>query len=99
MRRWGRQGERSDEVPDQISTECQNPIPEELDPVVGSIGGSVTDNRVEQLAAEIGEIRQEMRTLIGLLAEQRQSRQDQAPLALPAPPRPQAPLKEQQPAQ
>ena len=71
LRRWGRQEEQSEEVPDQISTERQNPILEELDPVVESTGGSVADNRVEQLAAEIGEIRQEMQTLIGLLAEQR----------------------------
>ena len=71
LRRQGRQGEQSDEVPNQVSTGRQNPVPEELDLVVGSTGGSVADNRVEQLAAEIGEIRQEMRTLIGLLAEQR----------------------------
>ena len=77
----------------------QNPVPEELDSTAGSTGGSVADNRVEQLAAEIGEIRQEMRTLIGLLAEQSQPRQDQAPLAPPAPPQPQAPLAEQQPMQ
>ena len=44
-------------------------VPEELYPAAGSTGGSVAGNRVEQLAAEIGEIRQEMRTLIGLLAE------------------------------
>ena len=47
----------------------QNPVHEELDPAVGSISGSVAENRVEQLAAEIGEICQEMRELIGLLAE------------------------------
>ena len=70
LRRRGRQGEQSDEVPDQISTGRQNPVPEELDPVARSTGGSIADNRVKQLAAEIGEIRQEMRTLIGLLAEQ-----------------------------
>ena len=74
-----------DEVPDQIFTVRQNPVPEELDLAVGSTGGSVADNRVEQLAAEIGEIRHEMRTLIEMLAEQRQPRQDQAP---PAPPQP-----------
>ena len=44
-------------------------MPEELDPAAGSTGGSVADNSVEQLAAEIGEIRHEMRTLIELLAE------------------------------
>ena len=85
LRRRDRQ-EQSEEVPDQISTGRQNPVPEELDPAVGSTGGSVADNRVEQLAAEIGEIRQKMQTLIGLLAEQRQPRQDQAPPAPPAPP-------------
>ena len=69
-----RQGEQSDEVFDQISTGRQNLIPEELDSAAGSTDGSVADNRVEQLAAEIVEIRQEMRTLIGLLAEQRQPR-------------------------
>ena len=96
LRRRGRQQEQSEDIPDQISTGCQNPVPEELNPVVGSTGGSMAENRVEQLAVEIGEIRQEMRTLIGLLAEQRQPRQDQA---LPAPPQPQAPLAEQQPMQ
>ena len=71
-------------------------MPEELDPAAGSTSGSVADNRVEQLAAQIGEIRQEMSTLIRLIAEQREPRQDQAP---PAPPQPQAPIEEQQPAQ
>ena len=56
LRRWGRQEEQSEEVPDQISTGCQNSVPEELDLAAGSTGGSVADNRVEQLAAEIGEI-------------------------------------------
>ena len=65
---------------------CQNPVPEKLDPTVGSTGGSVADNRVKQLTAKIGEIHQEMQTLIWLLAEQRQPRQDQAPPAPPAPP-------------
>ena len=69
LRRRDRQGEQSDEVPDQVSTGCQNPVPEDLDPAARSRGGSVVDNRVEQLTAEIGEMRQEMRTLIGLLAE------------------------------
>ena len=71
LRRRGRQEEQSEEVPDQISTGRQNLVHEELDPATGSTGGSVADNRVEQLAAEIGEKRQEMRQLIGLLAEQR----------------------------
>ena len=57
LRRRGRQGEQSEEVPDQISTERQNLVSEELDPAAGSTGGSVADNRVEQLAAQIGEIR------------------------------------------
>ena len=99
LRRRGRQGEQSDEIPDQISTGRQNTIPKELDPAVGSTGGSVADNRVEQLAAEIGEIRPEMRTLIEMLAEQKQPRQDQAPSVPPAPPQPQAPLAKQQPMQ
>ena len=68
LRRRGRQEERSEEIPDQVSTGCQNSVPEELDPVVGSTGGSVADNNVEQLAVEIGEIRHEMRTLIEMLA-------------------------------
>ena len=88
LRRWGRQEEQSEEVPDQISTGRQNPVPEELDPAAGSTGGSIASNSVEQLAVEIGEIRQEMQTLIGLLAEQRQPRQDQVPPAPPAPPQP-----------
>ena len=71
MRGRGRQEEQSEEFPDQVSTGRQNPVLEEFDPTVGSIGGSVADNRVEQLAAEIGEIRHEMRTLIKMLAEQR----------------------------
>ena len=74
MRRRGRQEEQSEKVPDQISTGRQNPVPEELDPLAGSIGGSVADNRVEQLAAEIGEIHHVMRTMIEMLAEQRQPR-------------------------
>ena len=71
LRRRGRQEERSEEVPDQVSTGRQNPVPEELDSAAGSTGGSVADNSVEQLAVEIGEIRHEMRTLIKILAEQR----------------------------
>ena len=96
LRRWGRQEEQSKEVTDQISTGRQNPVLEELNPAVGSTGGSVANNRVEQLAAEIGEIRHGMRTLVEMLAEQRQPRQDRAPLARPAPPWPQVPLEEQQ---
>ena len=88
LRRRGRQEEQLEEIPDQISTGRQNPVHEELDPPTGSTGGLVADNRAEQLAAEIGELRQEMRQLIGLLAEQKQPRQDQAPPALPAPPQP-----------
>ena len=65
----GRREEWSEEVPNQVFTGRQNSVLEELDPVDGSIAESIADNRVEQLAAEIGEIRQEMRTLIGLLAE------------------------------
>ena len=60
LRRWGRQGEQSEEVPDQVSTGRPNPVPEELDPAARSTGGSVADNRVERLEAQIGEIRQEM---------------------------------------
>ena len=71
LRRRGRQVEQSGEVPDQISTGCQNPVPEELDSAAGSTDGLVADNRVEQLTVEIGEIRNEMRTLIEMLAEQR----------------------------
>ena len=93
------QEEQSEEVPDQISTGRQNLVHEKLDPAAESTGGSVADNRVEQLAAEIGKIRQEMQSLIGLLAEQRQPRQDQAPPASPAPPQSQAPIAEQQPVQ
>ena len=71
LRRRGRQEERSEEVPDQVSTGRQNSVSEELDPTAGFTSGSVTDNSVEQLAVEIGEIRHEMRTLIEMLAEQR----------------------------
>ena len=39
LRRWGRQGKQSDEVPDQISMGRQNSVPEELDPTIGSTGG------------------------------------------------------------
>ena len=94
LRRWGRQEEQSDEVPEQAFTRRQNPVHEEVDPTVGSAVGSVADGRLEQLAVEIGGIRHEMRTLIGLLVKQRQPRQDQAP---PTPLRPQARLEEQQP--
>ena len=74
LRRWGRQEEQSDEVPDQISTGRQNSVLEELDPAVGSTSRSVANDRVEQLVAEICEIRHGMRTLIEMLAEQRQPR-------------------------
>ena len=47
LRRRGRQVEQSGEVPDQISRGCQNPVLEDLDPVAGSIGKSIADNRVE----------------------------------------------------
>ena len=47
LKRQGRQEERSEEVPDQVSTGRQNLVPEELDPVAGFIGESVADNRVE----------------------------------------------------
>ena len=96
LKRRGRQEERSEEVLDQASTRRQNSVPKELDSAAGSTGGSAAENRIEQLATEIGEIRHDMRTLIEMLAEQRQLRQDQAP---PAPPRSQAPLEEQQPTQ
>ena len=76
MRRRGRQEERSEEVPDQVFMGHQNSIPKELDLAVGSTGGSVADNRVEQLTTEIGEVRNEMRNLIEMLAEQRLPRQD-----------------------
>ena len=66
--------EQSGEVFDQISTGCQNHVPQELDLAAGSTDGSVADNSVEQLAVEIGEIRHEMRTLIEMLAKQRQPR-------------------------
>ena len=85
LRRQGRLGEQSNEVSDQVSTRCQNLVPEELDSAAGSAGGLVAENRVKQLAAEIGEICHEMRTLIELLVEQRQPKQDQAP---PTPLRP-----------
>ena len=47
LKRRGRQEERSEEVPDQVSTGRQNSVSEELDPAVGSIGESVANNRVE----------------------------------------------------
>ena len=47
LRRWGRQEEQSDEVPEQVSTGCQNPIPEESDLVAGFTCGSAAKNRVE----------------------------------------------------
>ena len=71
LRRRGRQGEQSDEVLDQISIGRQNPVLEELDPAAGSTSRSVANDRVEQLVAEICEIRHGMRTLIEMLAEQR----------------------------
>ena len=86
LRKRGRQGEQAEEVPDEVSTGRPNPVPEELDPAAGSTGGSVADNRVEQLEAQIGELRQKMSTLVKLFAEQREPRQDKAP---PAPPQPQ----------
>ena len=44
--RQGRQEERSEEVPDQVSMGRQNPVLEELDPAARSIGESVADNRL-----------------------------------------------------
>ena len=41
LRRRDRQGEQSEEVPDQVFTGRQNLVPEELDPAAGSTGGSV----------------------------------------------------------
>ena len=79
LKRRGRKEEQSDEVPEQVSTGHQNPVPEEVDPAAGSTGRSTADGRVEQLAAKIGEIHHEMRTLIEMLAKQRQPRHDQAP--------------------
>ena len=69
MRRRGRQGEQSDEVPEQVFTGRQNPVLVDFDLTVGSTGGSAIENRVKQLAAEITEIRHEMRILIELLVE------------------------------
>ena len=57
LRRRGRQEEQSDEVLEQVFTGCQNPVLEEVDPTSRSTGGSIADGKVEQLAAEIGEIR------------------------------------------
>ena len=57
LRRWGRQGKQLEKVPDQVFTGRQSPVPEKLDPTAGSTGGSVADNRVERLEAQIGEIR------------------------------------------
>ena len=74
MRRRGRQEKQSDEVLNQVSTGRQNPVLKKLDPDAESIGGSAVEDRVEQLAVEIGEIRHEMRTLIELLVERRQPR-------------------------
>ena len=47
LKRRGRQKERSEEVPDQVSTGRQNSVSEELDPAAGSTGGLVVDNSVE----------------------------------------------------
>ena len=47
LKRWGRQKERSEEIPDQVSTRRQNSVSEESDPTVGSTGGLVVDNSVE----------------------------------------------------
>ena len=44
---------------------------EEIDSADRSTGGSAAENKVEQLAAAIGEICHEIRTLIRLLAERR----------------------------
>ena len=45
-KRRGRQEERSEEVPDQVSTGRQNSVSEELDLAAGSTGGLVVDNSV-----------------------------------------------------
>ena len=46
-RRRGRQEEQVDKVPKQVSMGHQNLAPKDLDPAVGSIGGSAAKNRVE----------------------------------------------------
>ena len=69
LRRRGRHEEQSDKVPKKVSTRRQNPVPEKIDSAARSTGGSAAENKVEQLAAEIGEIRHEMRALIEMLAE------------------------------
>ena len=47
LRGHGKQGELSNEVPNQVSLGRQNSVPKELDLVSGSTGGSVIENRVE----------------------------------------------------
>ena len=47
LKRRGRQEERSEEVPDQVSTRHENSVSEELDLAAGSTDGLVVDNSVE----------------------------------------------------
>ena len=47
LKRQGKQEERSEEIPDQVSTGRHNSVSEELDPAAGSTDGLVADNRVE----------------------------------------------------
>ena len=49
---------------------------------------AATEDRIDQLAADVGRMRQEMRDVMVLLADQRQPRQDHAPPAPIAPPQP-----------
>ena len=68
-KRRGRQKEQINEVLEQVFTRHQNLAPKDLDPAARSTSGSAAENRVEQLATEIGEICHEMRTFIELLAK------------------------------
>ena len=47
LKRRGRQEERSEEIPNQVSTGRQNSVSKDLDSAAGSTGGLVVDNSVE----------------------------------------------------
>ena len=102
----GNQEERPYPVPDQVFMGRLGPVPRGQGRGRGRptrpIVVAVTEDRIDQLAADVGRMRQEVRNLMELLADQRQPRQDQAPpasqarLAPIAPPQPQKQLPPQQ---
>ena len=91
----GNQEERPYPVPDQVFMGRPGPVPRGQGRGRGrpprSVGAAAMEDRIDQLAADVEKMRQEVRNLMEMLADQRPPRQDQAPPAPPAPQATQAP--------